>query len=208
MSTVGAESNSNLNSLSNLTNLRKRLKKQRATLSKTEQQALSRQAVSHLRRSRLFRSARNIAIYLPVRGEADPTSLRLCAHSYQRFYLPVLSPSSSQGLIFVEWSSTTRFRQNRFNIPEPLMASSPTLAPAKLDLVITPLLGFDHHGSRLGMGGGFYDRSFAFKRRRQPQTSPRLVGFAYQFQQVAQLDRQPWDVPLDAICTNTQLISF
>lgn len=180
--------------------LRKQLRRQRSSLSPSEQQLLSQQAVSHLRHHRFFRSARNIALYLPVRGEADPRNLLQYAQPKQRFFLPVLSLSHDSKLIFVEWSSQTRFRKNRFNIPEPLLARRRILSPRQLDLVITPLVAFDHYGSRLGMGGGFYDRSFAAKRYlKHPQ--PLLLGFAYPFQQVARLEKQVWDVALDASCT-------
>ncbi len=189
--------------------LRKQLKQQRASLSPARQRALSQQAALRLARSRPFRAARHIGLYLPVRGEADPTTLyHHYAHPLQHFYLPVLALSKQQGLVFVAWTEQTRFRKNRFNIPEPVMTASNTRSPTTLDLVITPLLGFDATGTRLGMGGGFYDRSFAFKRRLPKRTSPRLVGFAYAFQQASQLERQSWDVPLDAVCTDTQLLVF
>lgn len=180
--------------------LRKHIKWQRAHLSKIEQQQLSKLAIQQLIRHRLFRSARNIALYLPVRGEADPCSLLQAAKAGQRFFLPVLSLSHNSHLIFVEWNQETRFRNNRFNIPEPLLAKRRILSPRQLDLVIMPLVAFDPKGSRLGMGGGFYDRSFAAKHYLK-QTKPYLVGFAYPFQQVPQLERQAWDVGLDASCT-------
>lgn len=180
--------------------LRKYLRKQRAQLSKAQQQQLSQQAVQHLSRQRLFKAARNIALYLPVRGEADPLALLQAASPQQRFFLPVLSLSQNSKLIFVEWNQQTRFRKNRFNIPEPLLAKRRILSSRQLDLVITPLVAFDQLGSRLGMGGGFYDRSFAAKRYLNHR-QPLLVGFAYPFQQVEHLERQPWDIPLDASCT-------
>lgn len=180
--------------------LRKQIRRQRSKLPKANQQQLAQQAVQHLSRHRIFRSAWNIAVYLPVRGEADPRSLLKFAHPKQRFFLPVLSLSHDSKLIFVEWNGQTRFRKNQFNIPEPLLAKRRILNPNQLDLVITPLVAFDSHGSRLGMGGGFYDRSFAIKHYRQT-TKPYLVGFAYPFQQVKLLERQTWDVPLDASCT-------
>lgn len=78
-----------------------------------------------------------------------------------------------------------------------------------LDLVVMPLLAFDTAGSRLGMGGGFYDRSFAFKRRSGKRSNkPHLTGIAYQFQQAEALNRQTWDVPLDAISTEKGITHF
>lgn len=186
--------------------LRKQIRRQRAHLSKNVQKQLSKQAAQHLNRHRIFKAARNIALYLPVRGEADPCTLLQFAHPQQRFFLPVLSLSHNSHLVFVEWNRQTRFRKNRFNIPEPLLARRRMLSPRQLDLVITPLVAFDTQGSRLGMGGGFYDRSFAAKRYLK-HCQPLLVGFAYPFQQVDHLERQTWDVALDASCT-AQGLSF
>ena len=192
-----------------VTELRKQLKRKRASLTAQQQKQLSTQAVTHLQRSRPFRSARNIAIYLPVRGEINPVGLRSFANPRQQFYLPVLSPYKPHGLVFVRWNKQTRFRKNRFNIPEPLIKKHLMKSARSLDLVVMPLLAFDATGSRLGMGGGFYDRSFAFKRRNSRHIRrPHLTGIAYQFQQTEQLNRQAWDVPLDAISTETGMTNF
>lgn len=187
--------------------LRKQIKRQRARLSPITQQQLSIQAIHRLSRQRIFKAALNIALYIPIRGEADPRSLLKFANPRQRFFLPVLSVSNHSRLIFVEWNKHTRFQPNRFNIPEPLLAKRTILNPMQLDLVLSPLVAFDKQGSRLGMGGGFYDRSFAAKRY-VTHRKPWLVGFAYPFQQVEQLERQPWDVALDASCTADGLVFY
>jgi len=79
------------------------------------------------------------------------------------------------------------------------MPQSPDAALFSLDLILTPLLAFDQQGNRMGMGAGYYDRSFAFRRYRQQWQQPRLVGTAWSFQEQQQLNAQPWDVPLDAL---------
>ena len=189
--------------------LRKQLKKQRANLTKQQQAQRSSRAVQYIQRSAAFRSARHIAIYLPVRGETDPVTLRRFANPRQKLYLPVLSPYKPHGLVFVRWDKRTKFRNNRFNIPEPLIRRNQMKSARSLDLVVMPLLAFDIKGNRLGMGGGFYDRSFAFKRRKGHYTKrPYLSGIAYQFQQVKHLTRQVWDIPLDAISTETGMTHF
>lgn len=191
--------------------LRKQLKKQRANLTQQQQTQRSAKAVQHIQRSAAFRSARNIAIYLPVRGETDPVTLRRFTNPRQQFYLPVLSPYKPHGLVFVRWDKHTRFKNNRFNIPEPLIRRNQIKSARSLDLVIMPLLAFDMAGSRLGMGGGFYDRSFAFKRQvrsRSYARRPHLAGIAYQFQQAEKLERQSWDIPLDSISTENGITHF
>lgn len=187
--------------IKNLAALRRRLKKQRRQLSVHEQQWYARQTVDQIVRHPLFRQARHIALYIPVRGELDIRALRRHAQRWQRFYLPVLSPLPHQGLTFLKWQRHTGFTRNRFGIPEPVYHVSLCRAANQLDLVVTPLLAVDAQGHRLGMGGGFYDRTFAFKQRQVRHVNPVLLGVAYPFQEQAVLPAQPWDIPLDALAT-------
>jgi 5-formyltetrahydrofolate cyclo-ligase len=188
--------------------LRRQIRQQRAALPKHEQQALSRQIARNLFTQRTFRNARHIALYLPVRGEADPRLLRQWGLPRQRFYLPVLSPLKDSRLWFVRWDEKTHFRLNRFRIPEPYPRHRHRRPARWLDLVVTPLLAFDTLGTRWGMGGGFYDRTFAFKQRRTIMQRPSLTGFAYAFQQWEKLVRQTWDVPLNAAVTDASFFEF
>lgn len=188
--------------------LRRALQQQRAALPIQLQQHLSRQAASHLGKQALFRNARHIALYLPVRGEADPTSLRKLARPGQIFYLPVLSPLGGNRLWFVRWDHNTRLRLNRFRIPEPSPNHRRSRPARWLDLVVTPLVAFDWQGTRMGMGGGFYDRTFAFKRMQPYPQRPCLCGFSYNFQNVNHIDRQTWDVPLNAVASDAGFFQF
>ncbi len=101
-------------------------------------------------------------------------------------------------------------RRNRFNIPEPDIPPAERLQPQQLHLVLAPLVAFDSTGTRLGMGGGFYDRSFAFLRDPDYRGwRPRLLGLGYEFQRMAvPLARRTWDVPLDAAATEEGLYVF
>jgi len=113
------------------------------------------------------------------------------------YCLPVLHDDG--GLRFAPWRPGGALVANRFGIPEPQVEPSQLLRPEQLTLAVLPLVGFDTCGHRLGMGGGWYDRSFAF---RNGQTAPPwLVGAAFSLQQLPALPREAWDVPLDAICT-------
>ncbi len=188
--------------------LRNQLKQRRAALSIVEQNRCSERAIRQLQGSALFRSARNIALYLPVRGEINPSQLLRYGRRGQKFYLPVLSLYKPNGLIFMQWTPETRFRLNRFQIPEPCIQYQYLKSARHMDLVIMPLVAFDNKGHRLGMGGGFYDRSFAFKNGSWQRKRPVLMGIAYQFQQVDALPSQPWDVPLDAVVTETRIKKY
>ena len=189
---------------------RRLLRRQRAALTPQVQQQCADAMARNLSQQSVFRNARHIALYLPVRGEADPRGIRRHALPRQQFYLPVLAPfRHDKRLWFIRWNAQTRFRLNRFRIPEPLPRYRQQRAARWLDLVITPLVAFDRSGTRMGMGGGFYDRSFAFKRRATLHTSrPPLIGIAYDFQAIDKLVRQPWDIPLNGLVSETQFFHF
>lgn len=187
--------------------LRSQLKTKRSGLSADLQQQKSAKIVAIVRTSEAFKQATNIGYYHSVRGEADPAGvfeLTLSAENHKRFYLPVLSPNENQGLLFGEVTADTQFENNRFSIPEPVFNQKKLVTGESLDLVLVPLLGFDSNGNRLGMGAGFYDRCFAFKK--SGIAKPLLMGFAYDFQQVDRLVPEEWDVRLDLIATEAQLI--
>lgn len=115
------------------------------------------------------------------------------------YCLPVLAEDGT--LRFAPWCPGQPLAANRFGIPEPAVPAEALLRPEDMALVVLPLVGFDAAGGRLGMGGGWYDRSFAFRRDRP--APPLLVGAAFALQQVEPtLPCEPWDVPLDAICTD------
>lgn len=112
------------------------------------------------------------------------------------YCLPMLA---GDVLRFAPWRPGQALTTNRYGIPEPDIAVEDALQPQAMALVVTPLVGFDGHCRRLGMGGGWYDRSFAFRLQQAP--APWLVGAAFDCQQVEALPGAHWDVPLDAVCT-------
>lgn len=121
----------------------------------------------------------------------------------QQFLLPLIGQDNL--LRFAPWAAGDEVQPNRFSIPEPV-APREWLAPFQLDLVLVPLLGFDRHGNRIGYGGGYYDRSFAFLKDQLRPTEPLLVGIAYDFQELPQITPESWDISLDFIATDHELI--
>ena len=114
------------------------------------------------------------------------------------YCLPLLY---GEELRFAPWRPGDPLVSNRFGIPEPDLAPSSALEPGAMALVVMPLVGFDARGRRLGMGGGWYDRSFAF--RRHAPAPPCLVGAGFDLQRVEALHSEDWDVHADAICTES-----
>lgn len=121
----------------------------------------------------------------------------------QQFLLPVIGPGTH--LRFAPWQSGEDVQPNRFGIPEPVSPKE-LLEPFQLDLVLVPLMAFDRRGHRLGYGGGYYDRSFAFLKAQVRPTEPLLVGIGYAFQELPEIAAERWDVPLDYIATDQELI--
>ncbi|MFN2310017.1 MAG: 5-formyltetrahydrofolate cyclo-ligase [Gammaproteobacteria bacterium] len=186
--------------------MRGELRAARRALSAAERQRAAEDCAHRLVGQALFRNARRIAAYLPSDGELDTAPLIARAWAMgKQVYLPVLLPQGENRLWFVRYNPDTPLRRNRFGIPEPERAPHTRVSPLALDLVLAPLVGFDAQGHRLGMGGGFYDRSFAYLLRHSRWLRPRLIGLAYDFQRLDRLDAQAWDVPLRAIATERRL---
>lgn len=188
--------------------LRTHIKKQRSQLSIQEQAAYSKEIAERLCTSAFFEKAQTIALYLPVQGEVDTRLIVEKARQAKKScYLPVLSPEDELHLCFLPFDASTQFVRNRFNIPEPKFDPSTCLQPEDLDLVITPLVAFDKACNRMGMGLGFYDRTFQFLLIKPRADRPVLCGLAYGFQEVASTDPQPWDVSLNYVITENRLFS-
>jgi 5-formyltetrahydrofolate cyclo-ligase len=187
----------------NKNQLRTQLQQQRKTLAITQQTAYSQQICQYVSQADCFKKAQHIAFYTPVNGEANPLPLQQITD--KSYYLPVLSVQKKHHLIFVKINKKTQYNNNIYAIPEPIYTAEDIISIKKLDVVIMPLVAVDKSGNRMGMGGGYYDRSFAFKQT-SPADSPQLLGFAYDFQLVDKLATNTWDIPLDFIATNNTFI--
>lgn len=180
--------------------IRSRIKQQRRHLDRRSQESAAEQASQLIRRQGFFLNSQHIAAYLPMHGELSPLPLIDMARSLgKNIYLPVLMPFLTNRLWFAPWHPKTKMKTNRFGIPEPVFNGKQLIPARQLDMVITPLVAFDQHCQRMGMGGGYYDRTFSFLRFRQYWQSPKLIGLAYEFQKVNRINTQPWDVPLHAV---------
>lgn len=189
------------------TQLRKEMRGRRRALGPAQRTKAGQRVAAAMTDSHWFRNSRHIAFYLPNDGELDLRPLLGHAEAMGKTcYLPVLSIPFHNHLWFMPYRSGARLQRNRFGIPEPAIANqAQARKPWTLDLLLAPLVAFDARGNRLGMGGGFYDRTLAFLRCREHWHKPRVVGTAYAFQEVDALPAQPWDVPLDAIVTEDGL---
>jgi 5-formyltetrahydrofolate cyclo-ligase len=145
--------------------------------------------------------AGTLALYLPAAGELDCTPLAVQAWNRGRqVFLPVIT---GDRLRFAPFHPGSELRENRFGIPEPVTARRAWRTAQQLDVIVAPLVAFDEHGHRLGMGGGFYDRTLAFRVRRLHRRRPHFIALAFEMQKVEGLCSDMWDVGLDAVITES-----
>lgn len=183
--------------------LRLEARKRRRNLSPINQAKSARALAVQLRRLPVYRRASNIAFYIANDGELSPAlALKQALRRKKRCYLPCLTARS--GMIFRRYTAATEMTRNIYNILEP-QPRAKSIPPIQLDVVLLPLVAFDRTGNRLGMGGGFYDRTFDFKRRFHPR-KPVLVGLAHSIQEVDSLPTNDWDVPLDYVVTEKKIV--
>ena len=186
--------------------LRSELRARRNALSVTQQAHASQGVLRHLMQLPQFMRARYLALYIANDGELDPAPVAEQLWKMgKQCYLPVLRPDQDKTLWFVEYTPDALLAKNRFGIPEPDFRHHHKLPAQRLDVVLMPLVGFDRSGARLGMGGGFYDTTFAFKQQ-NTVGKPCLIGLAHSCQQVDSLTTETWDIPLFAIATEQEIL--
>jgi 5-formyltetrahydrofolate cyclo-ligase len=181
--------------------LRRLIKARRRALPAAWTRTHSRLVARRLWRLPVLARARRIACYLPVNGEVDCRFI--IAAAWRRGRQVMLPVMRGRRLRFAPWRPGAPTRKNRFGIGEPAGPRRDEVDGRRLDVVVVPLVAFDTDGNRLGMGGGYYDRSFAFRLHRRRWRKPLLIGVAWQFQQAGTLAARAWDVPLDAVITES-----
>ena len=172
----------------------------RKRLSEEEQAAAAAALSSLVTAQDFYQSATKIAFYLAVDGEIDPQLLVSQAlNEGKTCFLPVVNQRDEQLLSFAPYDSATELVENQWGIAEP-PAPATEISPTGFDLVLVPLVAFDRECYRLGMGKGFYDRTFSFKIFNR-SSQPLLIGLAHGCQLADGLPNEGWDVRLDAVVT-------
>jgi 5-formyltetrahydrofolate cyclo-ligase len=175
-------------------------KSARQNLKREERNAASETICAAAINSTLFEQANLIACYLASDDEVN--CRRLIERAWRmkkRIFLPVLQKHSE--LKFVEFLSDSKTRTNKYGLEEPVGDNE--IDPHILDLVFTPLVAFDLQGNRIGMGGGYYDRTFSFLNEQHNESRPTLVGLAFDCQRVEQIGASTWDIPLFSVFTES-----
>ncbi|CAC9446811.1 5-formyltetrahydrofolate cyclo-ligase (EC [uncultured Gammaproteobacteria bacterium] len=178
---------------------RQSLRQQRRAITASERVQSARQILHQIQKISNTQDGQKIALYLENDGEISPKHI----HNFLEkqgigIYLPILVGKS---LKFAKIGN--EFKKNKFGIDEPV--ATEILNAEQLDVIFIPLVGFDKHKNRIGMGGGFYDRTLSFKKNQTNHSNPKLYGLAFDCQQVTKIESQSWDVALDAIITPTKI---
>ena len=184
--------------------LRQRLRRERRAISALERIAAAEALARQLLALRFAPQSGSVAGYWAVDGEIGLHAWQLGLPRNVRYCLPVLRDDGLLG--FAPWRPGDALASNRFGIPEPVVGPGGLLSAIDLDLVVLPLVGYADDGHRLGMGGGWYDRTFAF--RHDAPAPPWLVGAGFASQRLDRLACEPWDVRLDALCNERESLLF
>ncbi|WP_367298526.1 5-formyltetrahydrofolate cyclo-ligase [Hafnia alvei] len=196
-------SNSTLNSCLSRSDIRRSVRQLRKNLSADFQRQAAQDIAMRVMQLPRVQNAHTVSLFLSFDGELDTRPLieRLW-QAGKSVYLPVLHPFSRGNLLFLHYAPESEMVLNHFGIEEPRLNVQKVLPVSRLDIIFTPLVAFDATGQRLGMGGGFYDRTLQdWESAYAQQCGPYPIGLAHDCQRVDALPVQEWDVPLPEIIT-------
>lgn len=181
--------------------IRRSIIKQRKSLKRLQQIQSSQIISKRLTKTLLFLRSKRIAFYFATRGEVDPyLVVKKALDMGKECFYPILHPVKHNQMWFARYQLGDKLKKNCYGILEPNLHETKLISAWSLDVVIMPLVAFDSNGNRIGMGGGYYDRTFSSLSHRIA-SKPKLVGLAYEFQKVPLIQSGVWDVPLNYIVT-------
>ncbi len=185
--------------------IRKIVRARRNALSNVEQLQMGIALKERLSANKKLQQATRVAIYLSNDGELSTAQfIDWCWQQQKEVYLPVVHPFSAGNLLFLRYQKDTALVSNVYGILEPKLNVGSVCPLSALDVICTPLVAFDKSGARLGMGGGFYDRSLA----KWQETKLYPIGLAHDCQLVEQVPTESWDIPLPEIVTPSENFLF
>lgn len=187
--------------------LRQNFRSKRRMLSPLQQAEAATNILTTCKAATRLPKANSVACYIANDAEIDPQKIiEYCWDQRKCVLLPVLDPTNKGHLLFVEYRPNSPTRKNIYGIDEPIMTNSNVHSLENIDLILTPLVAFDAKGNRLGMGGGYYDRTLAPIHR--DTLSTQLIGLAHTCQQTDNLLTDSWDIPLHGIATPKQFFNI
>jgi len=190
--------------------LRKKYRHKRRSLDESFQEDSSYQLVENIKRLSRLKTINNIAVYLANDGELNLSPLiNWCWESHINTYLPVIHPFCSGHLLFLQYHESSVMQKNCYDILEPRLDVRKVLPVSSLDIILTPLVAFDDTGARLGMGGGYYDRTLAtWYKSKNTLNKPYPIGIAHDCQKADNIPIGYWDIPIPEVITPTKHYQF
>jgi len=184
-------------------------RQQRRNLSPLKQRLNANKLAKKLLHLKQVKQANKIAVYLSNDGEINVTQLiKALWKANKCCYLPVLDKKLTGHLVFLPYYKNQRLIKNKYKILEPVYSYKNSLSAKHLDLILMPLVSFDQRGNRIGMGGGYYDRSLSYLQQstkiRAGSKKPTLIGVAHSIQEVDDIPIESWDIKLDMIVTDNK----
>lgn len=178
------------------------MRDQRILLDSDYIEACSLKVTENVLSTQYLQQAKKVALYNAHENEVDTIYLmRQLSQQGVELYLPVMSDGS---LLFYSYDINEQLSEAQYGIMQPVLQDKQPIDWSELDVMCLPLVAFDTQCFRLGRGGGFYDRALASSLT-QMKNKPWLIGLAYAFQCVNKLPIEPWDVPLDAVSTESHV---
>ena len=184
--------------------LRLKLRKKRNNLSLCIQKKNAKSILYQCLKLGIFRQVHNVALYLTNDGEISTNYIISFLKSQNKVvYLPVLSKET---LVFLPL--TKNLVKNRFNIMEPTVRTNAIKHPKHINIIFMPLVGFDNNNNRLGMGGGFYDKTLAFTKLSSARFNTKIYALAHNIQQVKTVYSKNYDIKPSIIFTESRAIKI
>ena len=174
--------------------IRRDAKQRRQQIGPALRNSKNKSITKHLLRQPFLQNAKRIGCYVASNGEPKVNALQALVPAI--FYWPVIG--TNQSVLFGCSATPSRWRENQYGIKEPQCSRYKLKQAAALDVILVPLVAFNKHCDRLGMGGGYYDRALALNNQQQ---RPIIIGVAYDTQLYPALTPKPWDIPMDAVVT-------
>ena len=188
--------------------LRSQLKTYREGLGQALRARASRLIQNHLFSLPEFSLAKGVHCFLSFPEEPDTAPIfQACAAAGKRTYVPYLDPLHGR-LECALWKSGDPLAEGRFSLLEPIEERKISANLEEIDLMVIPGLGFDRSGGRLGFGKGYYDAFLTRLLSLKKQPRPHLTALAFSGQIVSQIPQQPWDVRMDSIVTELQILKI
>ena len=188
-----------------LKELRNSIRSARKSVADPLRKQWNEQIAAHLFETNEYQVSHRIAGFLAFDGEADPKCvMNQAIEDGKQVFVPLMQ-GMTEPLLFIEWFPDIQLRLNRFGIEEPVPSESSIVPATSLELVITPLVAFDAVCNRIGVGGGFYDRTFEFLNPENEHfnhsSGTAMIGFAFELQKLDRIHAKSWDVGLAGVAT-------